>query len=173
MSEVIVLNGNFEFLNFCSWKRALVLVETGKAKILKASKKIVKNFDGTFTFAIPYVILLTKMVRSIFKRKVPWSKKNVFIRDKYQCQYCGKENLKKPELEHVLPKSKGGKTNFENCVCACEECNRKKGDKSCSEVNMYLLKQPKMPTIHEFMIQKLNSNPKIKDLLEEIYNGNL
>lgn len=171
MSEVIVLNADYQFLNFCSWKRALVLVETGKAKILKASEKVIKNFSGTFTFAIPYVILLTKMVRSVFKRKVPWSKRNVFIRDNYQCQYCGRTNLKKPELEHVIPKSKGGKNIFENCVCACKECNRKKGNRLPSEANMFLLKQPKMPTIHEFMLQKLKSHSSAKEIINELLEG--
>ncbi len=171
MKQVIVLNADYTFLNTCTWKRALVLVETGKAKILKASKKVVKNISGTFTFAIPYVILLTKLVRSVFKRKVPWSKRNVFIRDEFQCQYCGKENLKNPELEHVIPKSKGGKNTFENCVCTCKECNRKKGDKLPSEVGVFLKRQPSKPTISEFMRIKLKKINGAEEIIKEVFDG--
>src|SRR6056297_3021799 len=157
MKSVIVLNADYQFLNFCSWKRALILVESGRAEILKASKKIIKNFENTFTFAIPYVIKLVKMVRSVFKKKVPWSKKNVFIRDNNTCQYCGKKNIKNPELEHIIPKSKGGKNSFENCVCSCSECNRKKGNRTPSEAGMFLKKQPVQPTINEFLMNKIKN----------------
>lgn len=168
--DVIVLNADYQFLNFCNWKRALSLVNAGKAEVLKASNKVIKNFTGTFTFAIPYVIKLVKLVRAVYRRRVPWSKRNVFIRDNNTCQYCGKENLKRPELEHVIPKSKGGKSSFENCVTACKECNRTKGDRTPSEAKMYLKKQPKMPTINEFLQMKLKSHNNVKDLIDEIFN---
>lgn len=170
MTDVIVLNANYEFLNFTNWKRALVLVESGKAEILKASKKVVKNISGKFTFAIPYVIRLVKLIRMVYKRRVPWSKRNVFVRDNNTCQYCGKEDLKRPELEHVVPKSKGGKNNFENCVTACKECNRAKGDRTPAEAGMYLKKQPVQPTINEFLMNKLKNKTGGKDILDELFN---
>lgn len=170
MERVIVLNSNFEFLNFCSWKRALALVEKGKAEVVKESKKVVKNVTGAFSFAIPYVIKLVKMVRAVYKRRVPWSKKNVFIRDNYICQYCGKENLKHPELEHVVPKSKGGKNSFENCVTACKDCNRFKGDRLPSEANMYLKKQPVKPTINEFLMSKMNNHQDAKGVIRDLFS---
>lgn len=171
MKNVIVLNADYQFLNFTNWKRALVLVESGRAEILKASKKIMKNFSGSFTFSIPYVIRLVKMVRSIFKRKVPWSKRNIFIRDNNTCQYCGKKDLKTPELEHVIPKSKGGKNSFENCVCACKKCNRAKGDRTPSEAGMYLKRQPVQPTINEFLINKIKSAGGAKEIVDDVLKG--
>lgn len=170
MDNVIVLNSNYQFLNFCSWKRALTLVNAGKAKVLKESEKIVKNITGTFTFKIPYVILLVKMIRQIFKRRVPWSKRNVFLRDGFTCQYCGKKNLKSPELEHIVPKSKGGKNTFENCVCACKECNRFKGDRLPSEAGIFLKKQPKQPTISEFLMAKLEQS-NAKNVLDDLFES--
>jgi len=170
--QVIVLNADYQFLNFCNWKRALALVNSGKAEIVKASEKIIKNFTGTFTFTIPYVIKLVKLIRLIYKRRVPWSKKNIFIRDNNTCQYCGKENLKHPELEHVVPKSKGGKNSFENCVTACKKCNRIKGDRTPAEAKMYLKKQPKIPTINEFLQMKLKNSDHgnvVDELFKEFY----
>ena len=167
--DVIVLNADYQFLNFCNWKRALALVNSGKAEVLKASEKVIKNFAGTFTFAIPYVIKLVKLVRMVYKRRVPWSKRNVFIRDNNTCQYCGKENLKRPELEHVIPKSKGGKNTFENCVTACKECNRAKGDRTPSEAGMYLKKQPVQPTINEFLMNKLKNSKNGKAVIEDLF----
>lgn len=169
MKNVIVLNADYQFLNFCSWKRALVLVESGKAEVLKASEKVVKTFSGAFTFAVPYVIKLVKMVRAIYKRKVPWSKTNVFIRDGYTCQYCGKEGLKNPELEHIIPRSQGGKNTFENCVCSCKECNRKKGSRTPSQANMFLIKQPVSPTINEFLMKKIQDRAGAKEILESVF----
>lgn len=169
MEKVIVLNSNYEFLNFCDWKRALILVNAGKAEILKESDKTVKNYSGSFKFVVPYVIKLLKLVRSVYKRKVPWGKRNVFIRDNYTCQYCGTTDLKNPDLEHVVPKSRGGKNTFENCVTACRPCNRKKADKLPSEVGMFLLKKPVQPTINEFLINKIKHDLKSKDIIDSLF----
>jgi len=172
MERVIVLNADYTFLNFCDWKRALALIKKGKAEPVKDTDKIVQNYDKTFSFAIPFAIKLLKFVRQIFKRKVPWSKKNVFIRDNYTCQYCG-EFLKDKsimELEHVIPRSHGGKSSFENCVTACQPCNRKKGDKTLREVKMYLKKRPVEPTINEFLNNKLKQVNGLSELLNEVMN---
>ena len=169
MERTIVLNSNYEFLSFCNWKRALNLVNSGKAEVVKPSNRIIKNFSGTYEFAIPYIIKLVKLIRAVYKRKIPWSKKNVFIRDLYTCQYCGVK-VSKPELEHVIPKSRGGKNSFENCVTSCTECNRKKGDKLPSEVGMFLKCQPSAPTINEYLL-KIGKINNIQTILEELFNS--
>ena len=104
------------------------------------------------------------MVKSIFTNTMPYSKKNVSIRDEYTCQYCGKKNLRGADLtlDHVLPKSRGGHDRFENCVCSCAKCNTHKADSTPEEANMRLLKVPKTPSVSDFI------HIKAKSLIEEL-----
>ncbi|MFW6311518.1 MAG: HNH endonuclease, partial [Nanoarchaeota archaeon] len=69
------------------------------------------------------------------------------------------------------PRSRGGKNTFENCVCSCKECNRKKGNRTPSEAKMFLIKQPSAPTINEFLMKKIQDKIGAKDMLDEIFSG--
>ena len=168
MEKVIVLNNNYEFLSFCDWKRAVVLVYQGKAEPLKLSDRFILNYEKTVKITIPYVIKLVKLIRNVYKKQVPFSKQSVFIRDNYQCQYCGCYP-KRPEIEHIIPKSKGGKSTFENCVTACTPCNREKGSRTPKEAGMFLKKQPVRPTINEFMLKKMQTSKGVASLLKELF----
>lgn len=173
MSRVVVLNADYTFLNFCDWKRALILIDQGKAEVLKETDRIVRNYENTFSFSIPYIIKLVKLIRQVYKRRVPWSKQNVFIRDDNTCQYCGmylKDSGNQMELEHVIPRSQGGKSSFDNCVTACMPCNRKKGSRTPKEANMFLKTQPCQPTINEFLRKKLKQVDGIQELLDDLFN---
>lgn len=150
----VILNADFTFLNVVNWKKAITLLVKGKTEILKFGEKVVKNYDKTYTIMIPVVMRLIKIVRTIYRTKVPFSKRNVVARDKNSCQYCGKK-ASKLTIDHVVPLSKGGKTCFENCVAACSECNAKKGNRLPSESGMFLRKQPHQPTISEFLRIKM------------------
>lgn len=119
----------------------------GKATVLKYSE-IVVNTAEKVVMKIPAVMKLIKIIRTIYRTKVPFSKKNVMIRDGFICQYCGKQ--KELTIDHVVPVSRGGKSTFENCVTACKDCNNIKSDKLPSEARMYLKKKPTAPTISEF-----------------------
>ena len=152
--RVIVLNQDYSFLNVCSVQRAISLVYQGKAEIVKAADRIMKNFENTWTIARPLVIRIFKLIRQIFSKSVPYSKSNIITRDGV-CMYCGSdENL---TVDHVIPKSKGGKSTWENCVAACQKCNNKKGDKTPSEAKMFFKnnKQPIIPTVNEFIKIKM------------------
>lgn len=118
---------------------------------------------------IPKVIKLVKFVRAVYKREVPFSKKNIFIRDNYTCQYCNKEfnNINNLTIDHITPRSKGGKTSWTNCITSCKRCNNIKGSKTTQESKMFLNKLPKKPTITEFMNKR---QWKFKDVLDEVYN---
>lgn len=147
MERVILLNGDYTFLNTISWKRAICLWVKGKTEVLKYGEKALKLANGSF-MKMPSVMRLVKIIRGIYKSRVPYTKKNVMIRDGFECAYCGsKSDL---TIDHVIPKTKGGKTSFENCVTACRPCNLKKGSKTPNEANMYLKRQPVCPTISEF-----------------------
>jgi 5-methylcytosine-specific restriction endonuclease McrA len=102
---------------------------------------------------LPLVIRLIKIIRSIYKSHVPFTKKNVMVRDRQLCVYC--KTNKELTIDHVIPVSRGGKSTFENCVTACKPCNNKKGSRTPREAKMFLKRQPYAPTISEFFRIKM------------------
>ena len=103
----------------------------------------------------------------IYKNKVPYSKRNIFVRDGYKCMYCGTREKIKLTIDHVIPQSRGGKSTFDNCVASCRPCNNKKGHRTPNEAKMYLLRQPYTPTIYEFIRLKMKQY-KIDEFLKEL-----
>lgn len=139
--EVLVLNSDYEPLNVCQAKRALVLVFLGKADVLHAREHALTHINGTFPS--PSVVRLRHHV----KRPLPelkLSRRTVFARDNYTCQYCGAVS-RELTIDHVVPKRHGGQTVWENLVTACRRCNMKKGDKLLHQTNMHLLRNPARP----------------------------
>lgn len=101
-------------------------------------------------FRIPEVILLTKY-NKIPKPKVHFSRRNLFKRDEMTCQYCGgRPGSNELTIDHVLPRSQGGDSSWENCVLACVKCNSRKADKTPQQAKMPLLKEPKRPRMNLF-----------------------
>ena len=165
MERCVILNGDYTFLNVVDWKRAIRLMIKQKAEVLKFSSRAIRNSEGKIVTYVPLVMRLIKIIRMIYKNKVPFTKKNVFVRDKYKCGYCGSKN--DLTIDHVIPASRGGKTNFDNCVAACRPCNNKKDRRTPSEAKMYLSHQPYAPTISEFIRLKMKQL-KIDKFLKEI-----
>ena len=110
---------------------------------------------------------MLKFIRKIYKSRVPFSKKNVFIRDDFKCAYCGVRDVRLT-IDHVLPKSKGGKSTFENCVACCKPCNDKKGNKLCNDIKMYPKTKTEQPTISQFLAMKLKSLG-IQHIIDELF----
>lgn len=152
--QTVVLNADYTYLNVVSWRRAIKMLIKGKAEVLKEAAKQVSNYEGTFIVRVPIVLKLVKMVNTVYRNKIPYSRKNVYIRDNYRCQYCGTKS-KKLSIDHVFPASRGGKTEFKNCVACCIECNNSKGSRTPEEADMRLLKQPYVPNIMEFLNHKM------------------
>jgi 5-methylcytosine-specific restriction endonuclease McrA len=165
MQNCVVLNGDYSFLNVINWQRAVILCLRGKSEALKTSDKPLRGSDGSVIMKLPLVIRLIKVVRMVYRNRVPYSKKNVMIRDGHKCMYCGSK-AKKLTIDHVIPVSKGGKTNFDNCVAACYPCNNYKGSKTPSHADMFLIRQPHTPTISEFFMLK-SKQLKIHEYLKE------
>jgi 5-methylcytosine-specific restriction endonuclease McrA len=173
MSEtVVVLNADYSFLSVTSWKNAVCLLIEGKAETLKETEKIVRNADRTVVVTVPTVIRLIKFIRSIFKTKVPYSKRNVFARDNQTCAFCGTkiENVEDCTVDHVVPRAQGGKSEWTNCVTACKPCNHHKADRTPSQAKMSLRFKPYRPTIGEH-IQYFTKRYGIDKLLKEIFNS--
>ncbi len=165
MAQCVLLNADYTFLNVVNWRRAMCMIAKGKVQVLRHSGKIVRTAEG-IVIKIPAVMRLLKIIRSLYINRVPFSKKNVFIRDGFRCAYCGNFHGKLT-IDHIIPKSKGGKTTFENCVSSCKPCNNLKGGRTPSEARMYLKVQAYQPTIAEFLslkVKKLGINEVLKDL---------
>ena len=171
-SPVIVLNADYSFLSTTSWQNAVCLLYEGKAETVEETEKIVRNFDKTVEIIVPVMIRVVKYIRKRFKQKVPYSKRNVFMRDNQTCQFCGTyiPDVNDCTVDHVTPKSKGGKSTFENCVTACKSCNHRKGDRLCSEAKMYLIRKPVRPTINEY-IQYWTMKYKIHERIAKAMSG--
>jgi 5-methylcytosine-specific restriction endonuclease McrA len=140
-SSVLVLNQNYQPLNVCEVRRAVSLLGRGKAEPLDETDRVLRS--ATLSFAIPSVIRLIYMVkRPLHQRKL--SRKEVFIRDRYRCQYC-KQQVRKLTLDHVIPRSKGGLHTWTNVVSACAACNHRKAGRTPNEARMQLMRQPQAP----------------------------
>lgn len=157
---VAVYNADGLFLNFVTLKKALKLLFKNKVKVIENSTTPVKTSSGVVFGFVPRVVQCLKFVAHVYKSRASYNKRAVFVRDEYKCQYCGKK-LKpsgpqetKATLDHVFPRSRGGKNTWENTVCACFECNGKKGDRTPSEAGMTLLKKPIKPSIVDLTIKK-------------------
>jgi len=156
MQSVLVLNSSYQPLSIVSAKRAVKLIVNERATPLDGSGHFWTHAQGSLE--IPYVVLLNTMVKQGRTRPVGYSRKGVLARDNYSCVYCGN---KATTIDHVIPRSKGGKDSFENCVACCESCNHKKADRSLEQmgwnVPQNLLKAPS-PMFH--MLLKVHKTAK-------------
>jgi 5-methylcytosine-specific restriction endonuclease McrA len=141
--RVLVLNASYEPINVCTVRRAAVLILKNRAEILEEGDWALHA--ESFTLARPVVIRLLTYVRiprDAHRRKI--TRRAVFARDRWTCQYCGHErgNL---TVDHVVPRSKGGKSTWDNIVTCCAPCNRRKGDRLPRQANMVPARKPKAP----------------------------
>ena len=154
-TRCVVLNATYEPITIVSSKRALILYLEGKAMIVEEHPDLVVRSPNQ-TFPLPTSIVLKHFVkgRMVFRTKALLTQRNLFIRDQYTCQYCGrnKQQLKSSEFltrDHVMPRHIGGRDIWENVVTCCNSCNNKKAYHLLEDINMTLLKIPTAPTIFE------------------------
>jgi 5-methylcytosine-specific restriction endonuclease McrA len=139
--SVLLLNTTFEPLTVVPARRALKLLFSKKAQSIEECNSYIQTVRAKVR--LPSVIQIAYYVKKPYIAP-KFSKRSVFIRDNYQCQYCGKQ-ITKPTVDHIIPRSKNGKTNWHNVVTACHSCNNTKGDRSLKETGMRLLKEPNAP----------------------------
>ena len=145
--KVLILNADYSALSLCSVPKAFLLVYLDKAELVAESDKE-KLRTVSSTYPLPSVIRLHRYVHLPFKG-VMLNRQNVFRRDGHRCQYCGTpEDL---TLDHVMPRSRGGKTNWDNLTTACRRCNSKKGDNSPEEARLHLRQKPFKPSFIMFL----------------------
>ena len=156
MSEVLVLNFTYEAINVTSFQRAVKMIFAGKAEIVHDRDRRINS--ANFAMRMPSIIRLLYYIRRP-RQRVALTKKNVLIRDDHTCQYCGKQGDRLMTVDHVVPKSRGGPSTWENLVCACMRCNNRKNDRTPTEANMELQRKPRQPKYIPWIQVKRNTLP--------------
>ena len=147
-AAVLVLNQNYEPLNVCNARRAFVLVDRGKAEVLEHAEGVMRS--ALHTFPLPSVIRLIYMIRRP-RPQMRLTRREIFVRDRYTCQYCGKQT-RDLTIDHVEPRHRNGRHTWENLVSACRACNHRKAGRTPAEAGMRLLHQPQAPRDCDFYI---------------------
>lgn len=169
--QVLVLNRLWQAVNVCSARRALTLLFEGHAQVVFADGEGAfqtysfgewRDFSQqephpesirtvSFRIRVPRVILLLFFDR-LPKKEVKFTRHNIFERDKNTCQYCGRAFERKDlNLDHVIPRDRGGPTTWENIVCSCVDCNTLKANRTPQEAGMRLIRKPKRPRWRPFV----------------------
>jgi 5-methylcytosine-specific restriction endonuclease McrA len=169
-SPVLVLNRLWQAVNICSAERAFALLYQGHAQVVDASaggfqthnfqqwREVSETYDGqdvvntvTWKIRVPKVILLLMFDR-LPKKEVKFTRHNIFERDHNTCQYCGEHfDRRELNLDHVMPRDRGGQTTWENIVCSCIPCNSRKANRTPQEAGLKLVRKPKRPKWRPFL----------------------
>ena len=141
---VLVLNQTYEPLNICRVRRAVVLIYQNKAEMLENGSGFIHSVN--LEFPVPSVIRISSMIRRPPRSGRKLTRLEIFKRDQYTCQYCGKET-RHLTLDHVIPRYRGGQHTWENVVSACVPCNRRKAGRTPQEARMKLIRRPSQPRV--------------------------
>jgi 5-methylcytosine-specific restriction endonuclease McrA len=152
MLKVLVLNTTYEPLNVCSLRRALVLMLKGKAEVIEDSATTLRSERASFT--VPHVIRLRSFVSVPRAASRRISRRAVFARDQFRCQYCGAQ--KRLTVDHVVPRSKGGGDGWDNVVTSCAPCNLRKGDRLLPADGFTLARKPRPPEPFSFIFTEVD-----------------
>jgi len=139
--QVLVLNQNYEPLNITSMRRAVVLLHLGKAEVVAEMERHLRS--ASQDMRAPTVVRLSHFVRRPYP-ELRVTRRAIFARDGHRCQYCGADNVVLT-IDHVLPSSRGGGSDWTNLVASCVACNNKKGSHTPEEAGMRLVNQPYRP----------------------------
>lgn len=182
-ASVLALNRQYAPVHVVSARRAFCLLYKGLAEVISVEDGTYQSYDfdgwleaslmrlefGDFCEhrdwirAVNFEIQIPRVVRLIRYERMPrnsvkFNRRNIFLRDDYLCQYCGRKyGTHRLSLDHVMPKSRGGPTTWENIVCCCLDCNVRKGGRTPHEAGMKLMRAPKKPARNPLLFQHLQS----------------
>jgi 5-methylcytosine-specific restriction endonuclease McrA len=154
--RILVLNAGYEPLGLASVKRAVILVMNGTAEVVEESGDYLRTPRAPYP--VPSIIRLKRLVRRPPGR-LALNRRNILRRDAYTCQYCGKKGSDLT-VDHVLPKSRGGRGIWENLVAACRPCNLKKKNRTPEEAGMKLARRPAAPRHGLLLVADLPNMPE-------------
>ena len=145
MVSTLLLDQSFQPVTVISWQDAIIKFVLGKVEIVEEyNDKFIRSTN--LILKMPAVVRLVNKFRKN-KEKIRYSKQNIFARDRWTCQYCGQSHtVGNLTVDHVLPRSQGGITCWENVTTACKDCNARKGNKTPQQAGMRLSRQPFKPT---------------------------
>ncbi len=153
--KVLLINASYEPIHAVVWRRALKMFFLGKVEILEVYPGRVIRSVST-SLALPSVVRLKHYLR-LNRRPVRFSRMNIFIRDNFCCQYCGRRfDQRELTYDHVTPRSMNGHTDWDNIVTCCHTCNKRKGGRTPRQASMHLIRRPSMPTWYHFISFTLN-----------------
>jgi len=170
-THTLLLNGSYEPMGVIPWQRAVSLMLGDKVVVLESYDSECRSVG--FCIKIPAVICLKRYVK--VRPKVKFSRKNLYMRDNFTCQYCGvhanklKYRVQDINLDHVLPRSRGGKTEWTNIVTACIDCNSKKANRTPQEAGLKLLRLPVEPKFHTMLSVPLGTPSTPKEWKSYLY----
>ena len=145
MEQTLLLNASYEPLKVVHWQKAITLWCQGKVEVIEVHDREIRAVS--ISFKLPSVIRLIRFVK--IKRRydyVPFSRANIYARDKHACQYCGSVfAISDLTFDHVIPVAQAGRKDWENIVTCCVGCNRKKGGQTPREAKMRLIRSPRRP----------------------------
>ena len=157
-APVLVLNASYEPINVCSTRRAVILTLKGVARVEEQSPHMLRS--SSMVMPAPSVIRLLEYIHIPYERK-SLSRKNILLRDHNTCQYCAR--ISSPgelTLDHVVPRSRGGRSSWDNVVTSCAPCNLRKGDRLPSEIGMHPRSRPRAPRPDVFISVAAPRQPK-------------
>ncbi len=152
MPGALVLNATYEPLTIVSWRRAIVLVMRAKAETVSDADSVVHSEH--VSMLRPSVVRLTKYVHVPYRREATLTRRGVFLRDRHLCQYCGK---RAENIDHVVPKSRGGEHCWDNVVAACRRCNTAKRNRTPIEAGFALMREPRAPRDYRWLAASVGS----------------
>lgn len=161
MTKVLKLDQNYTPIEIISWKEAIRLIFLDKAEIIREyDDKFIRT--SKIVFKMPAVIRLSGVFNRPRKR-IKFNRKNIWARDRFQCQYCQKRfSSSDLTLDHVIPRAQGGTTCWENIVACCKDCNDRKRNRTPAQANMKLKRHPAKPDWMPVAIMSL-SRPSIPE----------
>jgi 5-methylcytosine-specific restriction endonuclease McrA len=158
MERTLLLNQGYQPVTTISWQRAVCLLTLGKVEVVEEYDVDIRSVY--LVIKMPAVVRLITRFRKV-KQRVKFSRQNVLARDRWKCQYCGQRKpVAQLTYDHVVPRSKGGKTCWENIVTACQDCNARKGNRTPRGAGMRLRSTPQRPAwVPVFVIRLTGSVP--------------
>lgn len=149
-ADTLILDPQGFPIGLTNWQKAVTLWAKNRVTIVSEDPIRVLR-SQSYEMNMPVVIQLKNAFARRARREVPFSRRNVAIRDRAQCQYCGKKSLPSNEwtYDHVLPRSRGGKSSWKNMVLACVDCNFYKADRTPEEAGLHLLNKPVRPDVND------------------------
>jgi 5-methylcytosine-specific restriction endonuclease McrA len=155
MRSTLLLDQGYQPVDVISWQEAIRLIFLDKAEVVEEYEDDIRS--AFLVIKMPAVVRLVNMFRRNKKRNVKFSRVSIYSRDDFSCQYCGvKKKMKEFTFDHVVPRSRGGKTNWENIVTCCVPCNSKKNNRTPEEAKMVLKKRPVRPDWIPAFVIRLN-----------------